>query len=71
MILLKNVRNHKIVYVVSFYDGYIDGSKFDVDSLDTTYSSFVAIYGAQYFETYDEAKKVSDKLNKEFKNGTL
>jgi len=64
IIPIEKVRDYKEIYVVTFYDGYIDGSKYDVTSLNTTYTGFYATYGTQYFDNFEEADTLAQKLNK-------
>ncbi len=59
----EDVSGYKEVFVIAFYDGYIDGKKYDVESLNTEYMSFVASYGTAYYRIGHEAQKVCDKLN--------
>ena len=63
MIKLEDVEKHKKVFVVTFYDGYTDGHKYSIEKLDTTYMSFYAIYGANYYNTAEEANYACIKLN--------
>ena len=65
MIKLQNVKDYKVVYVVSFYDGMIDGCKYSVESLNTDYTSFFITVGAKYFATSKGADTLCKKLNKE------
>lgn len=61
---LEDVKKYKFVYIVQFYDGFVDGSKYSAVKLDTTYSGFSATYGALYYKSFKTATKIADELNK-------
>lgn len=63
MIDVEDVSKYDKVFVVVFYDGYVDGSKYDVESLNTKYMSFTASVGTKFFRTDDEAFALAEKLN--------
>jgi len=53
-----------VVYAVSFYDGYVDGSKYDVEAMDTSYMSYTPVLGfGLYFTTVKEAQELVELLN--------
>ena len=64
----EDVANYDYIYVISFYDGYIDGCKYDVQKLNTEYTSFYSTYGTIYYKTEREAASVCKKLNYTQKN---
>ncbi|WP_152184432.1 hypothetical protein [Sulfurimonas indica] len=63
MIDYKKVRNKKFVYVVSFYDGRIDGCKYSVEKINVSYSGFIATVGTKYFATFEAADNLAKRLN--------
>lgn len=63
MIDFRNARSREVVYVVSFYDGYIDGCKYNAEAVNTTYVNFVATVGTKYFATFKAADNFAKKLN--------
>ena len=64
MVKLENVKDYKLIYFVSFYDGYIDGCKYSVEYDNTEYTGFVASVGTKYFATPKGADTLCKKLNK-------
>lgn len=65
MLDIKDLRSYETVYIVSWDDGYIDGHKYNVECLTTSYMSFYASVGTKFFGTYEEAKVLADKFNKQ------
>ena len=66
---IKDIMKNEFVYTVKFYDGYIDGYKYDVTKENTTYMSFHILVGAHYFSTPEAAQLFADSLNKEYPKG--
>jgi len=62
---LQKVKSYENVFVVEYYDGYVAGGKYNVQNLNTTYIGFSASYGTIFFDNFDEAQVVADKLNKQ------
>lgn len=65
MIKLENVQKYKKVYVITFYDGYVDGCKYSIEELDTSYTSFYVAYGTNYYRTREEARELCLVLNED------
>lgn len=63
LIDIKNVKNYEEVFIIHFYDGYIDGCKYSVVALNTDRMGFYATVGAKYYSSYEEAAKDCLKFN--------
>jgi len=59
----KNVHTVKEVFVLEFQEENVDGYKFTVRCLQTSYMSFFASPFENYYRNYDDAAKVAFSFN--------
>lgn len=48
-----------MIYSVTFNDGIVEGSKYSSESMNTSYMSYVPVYGGKYFTTFTEAENLA------------